>query len=140
MNNKNEVDSSSINTVDLSSMTEEEIIKGFRNGTIKPENNGKYWTTDDQNQLVLLYRNGVSLSKIAIEFGRNERAVSQQLDALDEVTTEADARCSRPKQPKCKCDNCKIYTCPRNPRYAPSQALENPDNPKEADPAFCSDR
>ena len=110
--------------VDLSKMTEEEILKGFRDGSIRPENKGKYWSEDDQDQLVIMYRNGISLSKIAIKFGRNERAISQQLELLDEVTLEGEARCSHRDEARCKCEHCKIYSCPNNPRYRPPNKLE----------------
>ena len=70
--------------INIQNLTKQQILTGYRNGTIKPANDGKYWTEEDRLQLVSMYRGGVCISDMAIHFERKERGITQQLEVLGE--------------------------------------------------------
>ena len=63
-------------------LSEEEILNGYRNGTIIPENNGKYWTNEDREKLASMFNNEVGITRMALDFKRKELAIMQQFGLL----------------------------------------------------------
>lgn len=110
--------------IDITNLSKEEILAGYRSGAIIPANDGKIWTEDEHKILANMYFSGVCISDMAIYFQRKERSISQQLDVLDLVTTHEAARCSRPKVAHCRCDKCLMFNCNRNPNYRPATGTE----------------
>ncbi len=76
---QNIVDSKEITSSFNQGLSDEEILNGYRNGTIIPENNGKYWTEEDRNLLATMFHNKVGISQMALYFKRKELAIVQQL-------------------------------------------------------------
>ena len=97
--------------INIQNLTKQQILTGYRNGTIKPANDGKYWTEEDRLQLVSMYRGGVCISDMAIHFERKERGITQQLEVLGEITVPPRPKPSQNKQAVCLCGKCQVKNC-----------------------------
>ena len=96
-------------------LSEEEILNGYRNGTIIPENNGKYWTDEDRNKLASMFNSEVGITRIALDFKRKELAVMQQLVVMGLLNTPAYHRGQKEKDCGCLCSKCLNFECENNP-------------------------
>ena len=96
-------------------LSEEEILNGYRNGTIIPENNGKYWTDEDRNKLASMFNSEVGITRMALDFKRKELAVMQQLVTMGLLNTPAYHRGQKEKDCGCLCSKCLNFECENNP-------------------------
>ena len=94
-----------------------EAVTSMRNRTVRMDREGDYWTEEEKEQLVKLFRQGEGITAIAIKLQRTEPAIMQQIEKMDLYRRkEAPARRkSAPKPPACLCDNCQLdrSLCPR---------------------------
>lgn len=98
-----------------------EAVKSMRNRTVRMDREGDYWTEEEKEQLVKLFREGEGITAIAMRLQRTEPAIMQQIEKMDlfrckEVPVR---RKSDPKPPACLCDNCKLdpASCPHRGAY-----------------------
>ena len=96
-------------------LSDDEILNGYRNGTIIPENNGKIWTDEDRNLLATMFHNKVGISQMALYFKRKELAVMQQLVVMGLLNTPAYHRGQKQKDCGCLCSKCLNFECENNP-------------------------
>lgn len=61
----------------------QESVRSMRNQTLRADRAGDYWTDDEKNRLRILFDSGVGITEIALELGRTEPAVYQQIEKLD---------------------------------------------------------
>jgi len=101
-------------------MREYEIYEGvisMRNRTVRLDREGDYWTEEEKEQLVKLFREGEGITAIAIRLQRTEPAIMQQIEKLDLYRRKESParRKSTTKSPICLCDNCQLdpSCCPR---------------------------
>ena len=73
------------------------------------ENDGHYWTEEDINHLIEDHNDGIGISEMAVEFGRSENAIIQQMyrEGLL-VTPETKKRHRDPKPEPPTCETCKL--------------------------------
>lgn len=93
-----------------------EAVTSMRNRIVRMDREGDYWTEEEKEQLVKLFREGEGITAIAIRLQRTEPAIMQQIEKMDLYRRkEAPVRRkSDPKPPACLCDNCKLdpASCP----------------------------
>jgi len=92
-----------------------EMIKSLRNRTTRLEREGDYWTSDENEQLKMMFYNYRGISEMALTLQRTEPAVLQQIEKLDLYGRKANPkRHKKPKKMKCPCDTCPYTdsTCP----------------------------
>ncbi len=104
-----------------------EAVKSMRNRTVRLDREGDYWTDEEKETLVKLFREGEGITAIAIKLQRTEPAILQQIEKMD-LYRRKDApvrRKSDPKPPACLCDGCKLdpASCPH--RGACQQSVED---------------
>ncbi len=103
-----------------------EAVTSMRNRTVRMDREGDYWTEEEKEQLVKLFREGEGITAIAIKLQRTEPAIMQQIEKMDLYRRKEAPirRKSDPKPPACLCDNCKIdpASCPH--RGACQQPVE----------------
>lgn len=104
-----------------------EAVTSMRNRTVRMDREGDYWTEEEKEQLVKLFRQGEGITAIAIKLQRTEPAIMQQIEKMDLYRRkEAPMRKkSEPKPPVCLCDNRKLdpASCPH--RGACQQPVED---------------
>ena len=104
-----------------------ESVMNMRKRTVRLDREGDYWTDEEKEQLVKLFREGEGITAIAIKLQRSEPAIMQQIEKIDLYRRkEAPVRRkSDPKPPACLCDNCKLdpASCPH--RGACQQPVED---------------
>ena len=61
----------------------QESVRSMRNQTLRADRAGDYWTDDEKNRLKTLFDSGVGITEIALELGRTEPAVYQQIEKMD---------------------------------------------------------
>lgn len=91
----------------------QELI-GLRTGKKQPERSGEYWNAEEIERLKDLYYNGEGISSLALQFGRNERAVYQQLEKLgcmDEQYRPRNRKRREPLGKRCLCSLCGVKDC-----------------------------
>lgn len=105
-------------------MHEYEIIEGvisMRSRTVRLDREGDYWTEEEKEQLVKLFREGEGITAIAIRLQRTEPAIMQQIEKMDLYRRKETPvrRKSTPKPPACLCDTCQLdsASCPRCGAY-----------------------
>lgn len=104
-----------------------EAVTSMRNRTVRMDREGDYWTEEEKERLVKLFRQGEGITAIAIKLQRTEPAIMQQIEKMDLYRRkEAPVRRkTEPKPPVCLCDNCKLdpASCPH--RGASQQPVED---------------
>ena len=85
----------------------------LRNGETAAPNSGEYWTEEAQEQLKQMYFDGAGFSEIALNFGRNEVAIYQQLLKSDLLSPQCKPRKRCPKivNERCLCSECAMENC-----------------------------
>lgn len=93
-----------------------EAVTSMRNRTVRMDREGDYWTEEEKEQLVKLFREGEGITAIAIRLQRTEPAIMQQIEKMDLYRRKESParRKSTPKPPACLCDNCQLdpASCP----------------------------
>jgi len=87
-----------------------EAVKSMRNRTVRMDREGDYWTEEEKEQLLKLFREGEGITAIAIKLQRTEPAIMQQIEKMDLYRRKEAPirRKSDLKSPACLCDNCKL--------------------------------
>ncbi len=57
-----------------------EAVTSMRNRTVRMDREGDYWTEEEKEQLVKLFRQGEGITAIAIRLQRTEPAIMQQIE------------------------------------------------------------
>lgn len=60
-----------------------ETVTSMRNRTVRMDREGDYWTDEEKEQLVKLFREGEGITAIAIKLQRTEPAIMQQIEKMD---------------------------------------------------------
>ena len=86
----------------------QESVRSMRNQTLRAGRAGDYWTDDEKNQLRILFDSGVGITEIALELGRTEPAVYQQIEKMDLYGRKQNPQRQRngKKPPECLCGRC----------------------------------
>ena len=86
----------------------QESVRSMRNQTLRADRAGDYWTDDEKNRLRILFDSGAGITEIALELGRTEPAVYQQIEKLDLYGRKQNPQRQRngKKPPECLCDRC----------------------------------
>ena len=82
----------------------QESVRSMRHQTLRAD----YWTDDEKNRLRILFDSGVGITEIALELGRTEPAVYQQIEKLDLYGRKQNPQRQRngKKPPECLCGRC----------------------------------
>lgn len=101
----------------MSPEIEREMIRRHRNGTIRFDREGEVWRDDEKRKVKIMFEEGYGISEIAIDVGRTEPAVMQQIEKMDlyQRALNPKRHKSPPKAPICLCDSCSLdpSACPR---------------------------
>ena len=112
----------------ISPEIEREIIRRHRNGTIRFNREGEVWRDDEKRKVKIMFKEGYGISEIAIDVGRTEPAVMQQIEKMDlyQRTLNPKRHKSPPKAPVCLCDSCSLdpSACPRCEAHLSAQEVE----------------
>ena len=86
----------------------QESVRSMRNQTLRADRAGDYWTDDEKNRLRILFDSGVGITEIALELGRTEPAVYQQIEKMDLYGRKQKPQRQRngKKPPDCLCGRC----------------------------------
>lgn len=98
--------------------TKENQLIALRTGTKPAERSGEYWSKEDIQLLEQRYYEGSGISDIALQFGRSEGAVCQQLTKMGLLTPQGKQR-TRKKETdetteypeRCLCYLCHVKDC-----------------------------
>ena len=98
-------------------ITDQEALKALRSGKVQAQHSGDYWSKEDREKLCQLFWENVGISQIAVEMGRTERAVFNQLDkaGLFNPQSKSRDRQASNSEDQCLCPECNVTTC-RNHR------------------------
>jgi len=99
------------------------ILQAMRNGSMRPEKYGDYWTEEERELLCRLFDEGNDISEIAIILQRSEGSVVQQLLFLGKFQCSAPSRAKRSSCSGCKCKTCTL-TEDCLPEYCPKRKTE----------------
>lgn len=106
----------------------QESIINLRNGTIKFERSGDYWSDDEREKLKKMFYEGEGITAIAIELQRSEIAIVQQVVKLDLYNRyENSQRRKKEKiQHSCLCSICKAdkSLCPLCSHFGECNAVK----------------
>ena len=92
------------------------IVQDLRQGLIRPERGGEYWTDDERELLRRSFEEGVSVTDLAIQLHRSEPAIMQQIEKQDLYGRKANPqRRKNVKEHVCLCSSCRAPEglCPR---------------------------
>lgn len=95
--------------------TTSEDYSKIRNDQSMLLNRNAYWSDDDRKRLILMYDEGVGLSKISVDLGRTELAVVQQLVSLGRMpptTRRSRKRSKEDAKTICHHPNTTVCNCP----------------------------
>lgn len=86
----------------------QESVRSMCHQTLRADRAGDYWTDDEKNRLRILFDSGVGITEIALELGRTEPAVYQQIEKLDLYGRKQNPQRQRngKKHPECLCGRC----------------------------------
>ena len=91
-----------------------DTVKQMRNLYVHLDREGDYWTEEERENLIQMYKDAVDITAIALYLRRSERAVVQQLQSMNafpptrtRVTKKKDDRC--PGIDGCLCPTCSLY-------------------------------
>ena len=105
-----------------------EAVTSMRNRTVRMDREGYYWTEEEKEQLVKLFREGEGITAIAIRLQRTEPAIMQQIEKMDLYRRKESParRKSTHKHPVCLCENCQLdpASCPHRGACQPSAEEE----------------
>lgn len=100
---------------------QKELI-ALRTGEKPAERSGEYWSQEEAQQAERLFLNGTGLSEIALELGRNEVAICQQLIKMGLLARQCRPRLKKKKlsHAECLCPFCSVKTCSNCGKEAPN--------------------
>lgn len=108
--------------------TKENQLIALRTGTKPAERSGEYWSKEDIQLLEQRYYEGSGISDIALQFGRSEGAVCQQLTKMGLLTPQGKHRTRKKEADKtteypkgCLCHLCQVkdrVNCTKECPYA----------------------
>lgn len=112
----------------ISQENKTEMTAAMRKGELTMENDNTYWTDDERNILRTKYYDGVPINEIALELGRSENAVYQQVIKMELYPVAPEKmrkRRSGPKEPVCLCSvcSCDRSLCPLCDVYKAAQEV-----------------
>ena len=84
------------------------MVQALRQGLIRPEREGEYWTDDEREKLRRCFDEGMGITETALVLRRSEHAVVQQIEKQDLYERKNNPR--RRKSPKayvCSCSTCR---------------------------------
>ena len=93
-----------------------ERIKSLREGTVRLEHEGDYWTNREKEILIRDFNSGVGITEMADQFRRSEPAVMQQIEKMDLYHRKDNPKRRRNcGKCRCLCDRCQLdaVSCPR---------------------------
>lgn len=112
----------------ISPEIEREMIRRHRNGTIRFNREGEVWRDDEKRKVKIMFEEGYGISEIAIDVGRTEPAVMQQIEKMDlyQRSLNPKRHKSLPKAPVCLCDSCSLdpSACPRYEAHIAAQEVK----------------
>lgn len=112
----------------MSPEIEREMIRRHRNGTIRFDREGEFWRDDEKLKVKMMFEEGYGISEIAIDVGRTEPAVMQQIEKMDLYQRAQNPKRHRapPKAPVCLCSTCSLSPslCPRCEARVAAQEME----------------
>ena len=93
-----------------------DALTALRSGSAPPQNSRTFWTKEDSETLRQCFWDGCGISQMAVEMGRTEVAIYQQLLKQGLLQQQC---ISRPKRPKpedcdCLCPVCAKTDCPNH--------------------------
>ena len=99
-------------------ITDQEALKALRSGKVQAEHAGNYWSKEDREKLCQLFGANCSISQIAVEMGRTERAVFNQLDKAGLFNPQSKPRGRRAcsSEGQYLCPDCNVKTCQNHGR------------------------
>jgi len=84
------------------------IVQALRQGLIRPEREGEYWTDDERELLRRSFDEGVSVTDLAIQLHRSEPAIMQQIEKQDLYGRKINPRRKKfEKSHVCACSSCR---------------------------------
>jgi len=85
----------------------------LRSGEFSPPNQYHFWSKAEINRLKELFKNGFGISDLAIEYGRTEIGIVNQLNLLGLFKPQQQLKPKRqkPQTNKCPCLRCKLKDC-----------------------------
>ena len=105
-----------------------EAVTSMRNRTVRLDREGDYWTEEEKEQLVKLFRQGEGITAIAIKLQRTEPAIMQQIEKMDLYQRAQNPKRHKalPKPPTCLCSTCILDRsfCPRCEACKTTQGVE----------------
>ena len=106
----------------MSELTRKEKAKAMRNGTMKMEKEGCFWTIEYDLLLRDMFDDGDDILDMALMLERKEPAVQQRIDQLDLYSKNKRTRKKKDipaDPPGCLCKNCTVdkSLCPRCIHY-----------------------
>lgn len=93
-------------------MSDEEIKQvtiQMRNGDRRMSREGEYWTDEDKDILNRAYKNGVSITEIALMLERSESAIYQKVEQLKLCSRNPFSmrkRARKKEEDQCLCETC----------------------------------
>lgn len=112
----------------ISPEIEREMIRRHRNGTIRFDREGEVWRDDEKRKVKIMFEEGYGISEIAIDVGRTEPAVMQQIEKMDLYQRALNPRRhkSTSKTPVCLCGSCSLHpsACPRCEAHVAAQEVK----------------
>lgn len=93
--------------------TDQGALVALRSGEVQAQHSGDYWSKEDREKLYQFFQDGCGISQIAIEMGRTERAIFNQLDRAGLLAPQSRPRSRRANQSgiQCLCPDCNMTTC-----------------------------
>lgn len=94
--------------------TKQSRLIALRTGEVPAEHSGEYWSKADIQLLERLYcQDGIDISDIALQLGRTEGAVCQQLTKMGLLSPQSKHRSRKKKEPipQCYCSICQVKDC-----------------------------
>lgn len=85
-------------------------IRSLREGTVKLEHEGDYWTNQEKETLIRNFNNGVGITEMADQFRRSEPVVMQQIEKMDLYHRKDNPKRRRSiGKGRCLCGRCQLY-------------------------------
>ena len=99
----------------MNSDAQRKRIRSLREGTVKLEHEGDYWSNQEKETLIRNFNNGVGITEMADQFRRSEPAIMQQIEKMDLYHRKDNPKRRRSiGKCRCLCDRCQLYStsCP----------------------------
>ncbi len=69
----------------------QESVRSMRHQTLRADRAGDYWTDYEKKRLRVRFDSGIGITEIALELGRTEPAVYQQIEKNGPVRAQAES-------------------------------------------------